>query len=53
MQIEKQKWISKLKELELELSTTRKVNDRQSFFCYNYINNFNFQGNNFKNEKVI
>jgi hypothetical protein len=35
----------------LELNTTRKVKDRQSFFCYNYINNTNFQGNNFKNGK--
>ena len=41
MQIENQKLKSKLKELELELSTTRKVNDGQSFFCYN-INNTNF-----------
>ena len=36
----------------MELSSTRKVNDRQSFFCYNYINNSNFQGNNFKNDDL-
>ena len=51
MQIENQKLKSKLKELELELSTTRKVSDGKCFFGYNYINNTNFQGNNFKNGK--
>ena len=53
MQIENQKLKSKLKELELELSTTRKVSDGKCFFGYNYINNTNFQVIILKMEKKI
>ena len=44
---------SKFKELELELSSTRKVRDGKCYFVYNYINNTNFQVIILKMEKKI